>query len=47
MQVWEIRVQFPAEAGIFYMPNQPLLYLDTASFSFKNFLKAVKLVTLI
>jgi len=36
MQVCEVRFQFPADAGILYTPNQPLLYLRTASFSFEN-----------
>jgi hypothetical protein len=36
MQVWEVRVQIPAEAGIFllfttYMPNHPPLQRDTAT----------------
>jgi hypothetical protein len=47
MQVWEIRFQFPADAGIFYMPKQPLLYLDTSTFFLPESLQAVKLVTVI
>jgi hypothetical protein len=37
MQIWEIRVQFPAEAGIFYMPNQPLLVLTQHHFPLRIF----------
>lgn len=46
MQVWEIRFQISADAGIFYMPKQPLLCLDTASFSSEKSFQAVKLFAL-